>query len=50
MKNDRAKGFVLILYLVVVVIMAGIYFSVPERAVLLSNAIDWWAQILDMLL
>ena len=49
MKEDRVTDMVFIFYIVVVIALAFIYFNVPERGVMLSNAIDWWSQLLNMI-
>ena len=50
MKNNGAKDLLFIFYLLVVMALTIVYFSVPERGVMLSNAIDWWAELLKIIL
>ena len=50
MKENSVSNLTFILYLFMVVVLAVIYFTVPERAGLISNAVDWWKEALDMVL
>ena len=46
MKEESKKDLFFILYLLVIVMLAVIYFSVPERALLIENAVRWWKALL----
>ena len=46
MKEESKKDLFFILYILVVLILAVIYFSVPDRAVLIENTVKWWKDIL----
>ena len=50
MKEDRVADMVFIFYIVVVIALAFVYFSAPERADIISNALNWWSQLLKMIL
>jgi len=50
MREDRAKDFVFVLYVLVVLALTVVYFTVPERTAFLSNALDWWADVLGLIL
>ncbi len=49
MKTERRKDLFFILYITAVIIMAVIYFTVPERAAFLENQFKWWGQVLDII-
>jgi len=44
MKDEKRKNIIFILFILIVFIMAVIYFSVPERALFLENQITWWKE------
>lgn len=43
MKEEK-KDILLILYILVVLVLAVIYFSVPERKLFIENTIEWWSE------
>lgn len=48
MKEELKKNIVFILYMLIVLAMAVIYFSVPERVVFMENQIKWWSELWDI--
>ena len=49
MKAERRKDILFILYILVILVMAVIYFTVPERMSFLKNQFRWWGQMLDII-
>jgi len=47
MKADREKIF-FILFMVIVFLMAALYFTVPERTLFFENQIKWWREFPDL--
>ena len=50
MKEDRVADLVFIFYIVVVIALAFVYFSAPERADIISNALNWWSGAIDIIM
>ena len=46
MNEESKKDLFFILYILVILILAVIYFSVPERALFIENAVKWWKDLL----
>ena len=44
MNDEKRKNIIFILFILIVLIMAVVYFSVPERALFLENQITWWKE------
>lgn len=44
MKAEGRENMFFILFILVVMIMAVIYFTVPERSFFLENQIKWWKE------
>ena len=44
MKEEQKKDILLVLYMLTVLILAVIYFSVPERILFMENTIQWWSE------
>ncbi len=42
MKEERIKDFIFVLYILIILALTIVYFSVPERTIFLNNTIDWW--------
>ncbi len=42
MNKERVKDLVFALFMIVVLALAIIYFTVPERTMFLNNTIEWW--------
>lgn len=38
----RKTNIILFIYLIIIIILAVIYFSVPERELFLENQMEWW--------
>ncbi|NOZ69466.1 MAG: hypothetical protein GXP46_09565 [Deferribacteres bacterium] len=49
MKTERRRDLFFILYISAIIIMAVIYFTVPERMSFLENQLKWWGQMLDII-
>ncbi len=47
MKENRVRDFIFVLYLLIILALTIVYFTVPERTVFLSNAVDWWLSVLQ---
>lgn len=45
MKNRAGKDILFGMYLIVLVAMAFIYFTVPERVLFLKNQLKWWGEM-----
>ena len=50
MTEEKQKNILYIIFIVTVIIMAVIYFSVPERAKFFENQIKWWTEFKDTFL
>jgi hypothetical protein len=48
MKEEHLRDTILVLYLLVILVLTLIYFIVPERGIILNNAIEWWAGFFKM--
>lgn len=48
MKEERVKDIFFVLYLLIILALVFVYFSIPERTALLSNVIEWWLSALNM--
>ena len=48
MKPETRDNIIFILFLIVVLILAVIYFTVPERKIFLENQIKWWSELWSM--
>ncbi len=49
MNEGRTKNIVLIFYILSILILGMIYFSVPERKVFIDNIIKWWSDLWDIM-
>ena len=49
MKEERSKKIFLILYIPTILILAVIYFSMPERKLFIENTVKWWGEWLDII-
>lgn len=49
MKDKGGRDAVFILYMAAVVILAVIYFTVPERKAFLDYQIKWWSEFWSVL-
>ena len=50
MTEEKKKGFLYILFIITVTILAVIYFSVPERALFMENQLKWWKEFREAFL
>lgn len=50
MNEERTKHIVFIFYILSVLILGLIYFSVPERKVFIGNVIKWWSDLWDIMI
>ena len=50
MREEQKKNILYMIFIVTVIIMAVIYFSVPERAKFFENQIKWWTELRDTFL
>ncbi len=48
MKEERGRDIIFVLYILIVLALAIIYFSVPERALFIENQIKWWREFWDV--
>ncbi len=48
--KKRGKEILFIIYIFTVLILAVIYFTVPEREIFLENQIEWWGEMLGVLI
>ncbi len=47
MEENRSKDIIFILFIVTVLILSVLYFSVHERALFMENQIEWWEEFWD---
>ncbi len=50
MKEDRSKDIIFLLFLLAVLILSVLYFSVPERVLFMENQIKWWEELWDLVI
>ena len=48
MEKGHHRDIVFLVYIFVILILAVVYFTVPERGVFLENTIKWWAEFWDI--
>jgi len=44
----EGKNTYSVLYIIVIIIMTIVYFSVPERKAFLENQMHWWGEMWDV--
>ena len=49
MTEDQKKNIVYYLFIISILVMAVIYFSVPERGTFIENQIKWWSEFKEVL-
>lgn len=49
MKAEGGKDLLFIGYIVIVIALAVIYFTVPERKEFIEFQIQWWGEFLELL-
>lgn len=45
----RKTNIILFIYLIIIIILAVIYFSVPERELFLENQMEWWREFFGLI-
>ena len=50
MTEEQKKNFLYIVFIVTVIILAVIYFSVPERSMFFENQLNWWKEFRETFL
>ncbi len=50
MKEDRSKDIIFVLFILAVLTLSILYFSVPERALFMENQIKWWSEFWDIVI
>lgn len=50
MKEDRSKNIIFLLFLLAVLILSILYFSVPERVLFMENQMKWWGELWDIVI
>ncbi len=49
MKKELGRDIIFTVFILAVLALAVIYFSVPERAIFLENQIEWWNELLGVI-
>lgn len=49
MKAENKKNIYFILYIIIALILAVIYFTVPERALFIENQLKWWKEMWEVI-
>jgi len=44
------KDIFFTIFLIIVIILAVLYFSVPERRLFIENQIKWWGELWDIVI
>ncbi|MBI5099801.1 MAG: hypothetical protein HZB30_11245 [Nitrospirae bacterium] len=47
MNTEGRENIFFILFILIVLVMAVVYFTVPERALFLENQIKWWKEFIE---
>ncbi len=50
MKKEFGRDMVFVLYILTVLALVIIYFSVPERVLFIENALKWWREFRDVII
>ena len=50
MKEDRSKDIIFLLFMLAVLILSILYFSVPERVLFMENQMKWWEELWDIVI
>lgn len=45
MTENSKKNILFIVFITAVIILAVIYFSVPERSLFIKNQLQWWGEL-----
>jgi len=49
MKSEGRKDIYFILYIIIALSLAVIYFTAPERALFIENQLKWWKEMWEVL-
>ncbi len=49
MTEERGKKIFFALYILTILILAVIYFSMPERKLFIENTLKWWGELWDVI-
>ena len=47
--KEHGKDIIFVLFILTILILAIIYFSVPERVVFMENQIKWWSEFMEII-
>jgi hypothetical protein len=50
MTEERKRNIIYIVFIIAIIIMAVIYFSVPERVKFFENQLKWWKEFREVFL
>ena len=50
MKSERIKNIYFAIYMIAVIILASIYFTVPERKEFIDFQVKWWSEFREVLI
>ena len=48
--GKNGKDIIFLLFMLMVLILSVLYFSVPERASFIENQIEWWAEFWSVMI
>lgn len=46
--KEHGKDIIFVLFILTILILAIVYFSVPERVLFMENEIGWWNEFLEV--
>ncbi len=49
MKDEGKRDIFFIIYILAVLVLSVIYFTVPERATFLENQMEWWKELWEII-
>ena len=44
MTEEQKKDYLYLLFIITVIILAVLYFTVPERSMMIENQMRWWKE------
>ncbi len=47
MEESSGKDIIFVLFILTVMVLTAVYFSVPERVVFMDNQVNWWTEFWD---
>ncbi len=50
MKEGRSKDIIFLLFILAVLILSVLYFSVPERVLFMEHQIKWWEELWNIVI